>query len=392
MAMDLLTALRLRFRRPSKDEAVRAAAALVGGKGGAVLLVTHVWGGGIARHVDDLALIIACAGGRALLMEPFGRGLTVIRAPGQAARDGVILDPSCGPQALAEVLNAAGVARVHLQSLAGYPAGAGDWLMEACARANRPYDITLHDYMSVCPRVHLMDENGRYCGEPDLAGCEACVSRRGSPFGRVGVADWRAMHERLLRGARQIIVPHEDVRERLVRHWPDMVFTVRPHAELRLKTLNLALIGTLDHHKGAGLVLQVAQAAKRLNLPLRFSVIGRTAMDKAFGAVGNVAVLGPYKEHDLARRLAEVKPDLVWFASTWPETYSYTLSAALQAGLSCVAFDLGAQGRRITEAGAGTVLPFALVDDPEVLARALVVAGTPALADAKALAAEHAPS
>ena len=35
------------------------------------------------------------------------------------------------------------------------------------------HDVTLHDYLAVCPQHHLADADGRYCGEPDEAGCEA---------------------------------------------------------------------------------------------------------------------------------------------------------------------------------------------------------------------------
>ena len=42
-----------------------------------------------------------------------------------------------------------------------------------------------------------------------------------------------------------------------------------------------------------------------------------------------------------------LQPDLVWFPAQWPETYSYTLSASLQAGLPVVAPDLGAFPERL---------------------------------------------
>ena len=52
-------------------------------------------------------------------------------------------------------------------------------------------------------------------------------------------------------------------------------------------------------------------------------------------------------DHGDTRLLAWLKPDLVWFPAQWPETYSYTLSAVLQAGLPLVAPDIGAFGERV---------------------------------------------
>ena len=45
--------------------------------------------------------------------------------------------------------------------------------------------------------------------------------------------------------------------------------------------------------------------------------------------------------------LAKVKPHVVWFPAQWPETYSYTLTAAIDAGLPIVATRLGAFSERL---------------------------------------------
>ena len=62
---------------------------------------------------------------------------------------------------------------------------------------------------------------------------------------------------------------------------------------------------------------------------------------------------GEYAEADLPALLAKVKPHVVWFPAQWPETYSYTLSAAIDAGLPIVATRIGAfperlEGRALT--------------------------------------------
>jgi hypothetical protein len=54
----------------------------------------------------------------------------------------------------------------------------------------------------------------------------------------------------------------------------------------------------------------------------------------------------------------------------WPETWSYTLSQMWQAGLSVVAFDLGAQAERIRATRRGRLLPLGL--PPAAACRALL--------------------
>ena len=67
---------------------------------------------------------------------------------------------------------------------------------------------------------------------------------------------------------------------------------------------------------------------------------------------------GGYAEADLPALLARLQPDLVWFPAQWPETYSYTLSACLQAGLPVVAPNLGAFAERLGGRPWSWILPW----------------------------------
>ena len=63
----------------------------------------------------------------------------------------------------------------------------------------------------------------------------------------------------------------------------------------------------------------------------------------------------------------------------WPETYSYTLSEAVLAGLYPVTFDLGAPAERMAAWGYGQCLPVDLMRDPAGINAALLAcAATPA--------------
>jgi len=56
---------------------------------------------------------------------------------------------------------------------------------------------------------------------------------------------------------------------------------------------------------------------------------------------------GPYQDADLARLVSESGVHVIWFPSRWPETYSYTLSAAIAAKLPIIAPPLGAFPERL---------------------------------------------
>src|SRR6202011_5129507 len=60
-----------------------------------------------------------------------------------------------------------------------------------------------------------------------------------------------------------------------------------------------------------------------------------------------IAVTGEYAEADLPALLAKVKPHVVWLPGACPETYSFTLSGAIDAGLPIVATRIGAFPERL---------------------------------------------
>ena len=128
-----------------------------------------------------------------------------------------------------------------------------------------PYDISIHDYYYICPRIHLCNPDGKYCGEPSTAGCNTCIANNGDHAGvRNGttIEAWRDRHADWLANARRVFVPHSDVGRRLERYFPRLVWFERPHLEnlnharlaaaplLPDEPLRVALLGAILPHKG----------------------------------------------------------------------------------------------------------------------------------------------
>jgi glycosyltransferase involved in cell wall biosynthesis len=80
---------------------------------------------------------------------------------------------------------------------------------------------------------------------------------------------------------------------------------------------------------------------------LAIHLIGHAEPGLPGSVVKRISMTGPYNEAELPRLLAEAKPHVVWFPSQAPETYSYTLSAAIDAGLPIVATRIGAFPERL---------------------------------------------
>ena len=73
------------------------------------------------------------------------------------------------------------------------------------------------------------------------------------------------------------------------------------------------------------------------------------------------------REYRLPGLIEQVDPDVIWVPSLWPETYCYTLTAALVSGRAVAAFDLGAQANRLRAARRDGLIPLGQAYRPDRL-------------------------
>ena len=107
------------------------------------------------------------------------------------------------------------------------------------------------------------------------------------------------------------------------------------------------MLGALSRIKGADVLEQVATLAASHQVALEFHLMGFAYRNLRVEPKARLTVHGAYQDKDLPGLLKSLQPDLVWFPALWPETYSYTLSAALEAGLPVVAPSIGAFAERL---------------------------------------------
>jgi GT2 family glycosyltransferase/glycosyltransferase involved in cell wall biosynthesis len=314
---------------------------------GAVLFVTSTLDGGTQRHTNELASALEADGAPVFFCQEIKGRPGWIHIQDPHTPDTVNLpafELLHDVQPFADVLRRIGIRHMHVHQLAGMDSLAPDFFRAAARAADLAYDATLHDYLSICPRINLIDRSGCYCGEPQTSVCEDCVKNDGSPFGAPSVWQWRDRWAAFLHGARRIFVPDPDVALRIGRHVPGLTFTVRPHAHNASTrwtgartpahkggVRRIALLGAIGPHKGSGLLAETARAAKAQRLPMEFVVVGYTDRDDELNAIGNVSITGPYQEADAVAKLLEANAALVWLPAVWPETFSYTLSTAIEA-------------------------------------------------------------
>jgi glycosyltransferase involved in cell wall biosynthesis len=322
----------------------------------AIVFVSHAWGGGIRRHMDDLTALLA-ERADVLYLEPADADTVRLHWPHAGEHFEAWFRLPADLPALAETLRAIGVARLHFHHVHGLPQA----ILQLPTVCGLPYDATLHDYYAICPQYHLADENGRYCGEPDEAGCAACI--RGRPVQwTLDIRTWRETFASFLRGAARVIAPSRDVAERIGRHVTGVAIDVWPHPERPLavpaSTVRVVTLGNLSPEKGLAVVAQCADDAKRRGLPLVFRVLGATTAPIALSPDSPLTIHGSYDESALPRLLAAERADVLFFPAQVPETYSYTLSVALATRTPIVASALGAFPERLAGRPAMRLVPW----------------------------------
>jgi hypothetical protein len=158
-----------------------------------VLLVTLALTGGVDRFVTERCRSLRARACFRWCSGPRGRRCRrcELWTDALGAAESALRDPSGAP-ALTALLRGLRLEAIEIQHFLHLDAR----VIDAVRALPIPYDVFVHDYAWICPRVTLIDGSGRYCGEPAVAVCQACVRRNGSNLGEVisvsGIASYAA--------------------------------------------------------------------------------------------------------------------------------------------------------------------------------------------------------
>lgn len=327
-----------------------------------VLLICHSRGGGTEKRVQEDIERLTDEGYGVYMIRPVSGAPNKVLFGHPATRwlPNIVPIEWADLQGLLEIVEALHITDVISHSFVDFVKEAPIHLKNLVEAAELEWVINLHDYEVICPRINLVDETG-YCNEPEVDVCNKCLKRCGSSFEETDIRGWRSTHELAMMAASKIVVPDQDVKERLYKYYPDVDVQVRPHEQIAKENiqikriglkpkekLRVVVVGAINKMKGFDVLRRCARDAEKRDLPIKFSLLGYSVNDRLLEESG-VEVTGKYEEEDALERLHKLSPHVVWIPSVWPETYSYTLSVGLKGGYPVMAFDVGAIARRLRE-------------------------------------------
>jgi glycosyltransferase involved in cell wall biosynthesis len=237
---------------------------------------------------------------------------------------------------------------------------------------NTPISFKVHDFFSACPSPHLVNDKGIYCGIPsDKNICNDCLKNIPNWYHpwienkskANDIDQWRSAFNNIFSRANEVIFFNESAVEIFSRAFliDKKKIHIKPHKDDYFKSrpikirgkLNIGIIGSLNPIKGIKIVKQLGDFIKNEGVDAAITVIGEVSEEMS----SDIKIHGKYSVNDLPDLIETYGVNLIFFPSIVPETFSYTISEAMKMKLPIVAFNLGAQGQRVSKYNLGKVIP-----------------------------------
>ena len=339
-----------------------------------VLVVENWLDGGTRKAASDIESALGCDPLRKLSLTALESGGIELTALDPVLK---VVFSSTDTNELFRFLNSAKIELILIHQILGFNK---DFITDFGSYAKNQRSVFfIHDFYPLCPRVNFVNALDQFCELPPPETCVRCMalggSHEASRIGELTINDHRDLFARVLGNVQQLVAPSKDTATRFALVFPKLVTKVIPHPRTgavfkraaRTGSLeNVTVLGAIGPHKGSSTLLEIARRAQLSHPRLRFNVVGYTNLDEQLNKLGNVSISGRYSITELPDLVAASNSGLALFLHGWPETFSYTLTEAVELGLIPLVPDIGAPAERVRAAGFGVVFPFP-IDAVEVL-------------------------
>lgn len=336
-----------------------------------ILHITHPWGGGIQSYLDDMVRMFGTKCRIYSLFSDRGALHVVNTAKGtrRSYRFGSAVRltdyyRSDYRHLLEDLIESLDVDLIHLNSMLGHTYD----LVKVSHERGIPLVCTVHDYYFVCPTFHMVTTEGVFCegcarGQIDTT----CLARNEylsyADFDLPLLAKWRDEFRQVIPLFDLFVFPSAAAKTLFEEYYPEVTAKaeVIMHGDslpesvvscnVSRRGLRVGVIGSLWKHKGRAMIEYLVGQNK--DDEIAFVHFGDNAIPAE-----NMIKLGRYEQSRIISLLREQGVDLLLILSTWPETFSYTLSEAFKAEIPVIVTNLGATRERVESTGGGWVVDY----------------------------------
>ena len=229
--------------------------------------------------------------------------------------------------------------------------------------------FSIHDFNTICPTNHLLDDKGVFCGGYCTNGKGHCylIPRWFSDIKNLKhcyVHRWRERMAANLPLADAFCSPSNSVKKLIIEHFPiisSKEYRIIEYGQRWKERLSLAhppgnplkvlVLGVLSPIKGMALLSSLYDLNNDLCSGIEFHILGNSNSQKR--NIRHVVWHGEYNRENLLSYVKKIKPSFSIICSIVPETYSHTLTESWMLGLPVVASNMGALKERIKRHGGG---------------------------------------
>jgi len=317
-----------------------------------VLHISHGLGGGIAQHIEELSNSFNDDIISLLLTPNKDMNKITIQLNISKHSDNLTINLPSQYKILVELLKTIKLSGIHYHHMMKlHPL----LIKKLPEDIKVPHIITIHDFYLLNGNPTLTNKNYIFPGKYDdnIKNPLYPLPNDTNPL------LWREKFRTLIEGAKVVIFPSDSTRILFGKHFNlDRAITSYHLEENRnstttppekfMKKINpiykIGVIGAIGKEKGADFLEEIGIEIKKHHLPIQIVIIGY-----AYRKLQNIEATGPYNKDHLKKIIHENKFDIIFFPARCPETYSYTLSYALDSGLPIIAPNLGSFPERLSE-------------------------------------------
>ncbi|MCK5096513.1 MAG: glycosyltransferase, partial [Desulfobacteraceae bacterium] len=229
--------------------------------------------------------------------------------------------------------------------------------------------FSFHDFYHVCPSIHLLDQDNKYCNGQCKGTGQCRISTpllEDLPQLREFLPEWQKAVSSMINVCDTFVTTSEFTKKvyvnaypalknkqfKVIEHGRDFITGLKdchtiPDNKSKVKIL---ITGNIEVHKGSRFIKQLHDQDNNGRIELHF--LGTIPKELEGCGINH----GTFERDNFYNEVSKISPSFIGIFSIWPETFCHTLTEAWACGIPVLAFNIGTVADRVLHHDAGWLL------------------------------------